>query len=125
MADEEDEYGGEIAASDLVLIAYGRDEDDRAAFLDRCEVALEEMGISYSREDDNIIHADLVSDALSQLDDLAGWVGDPELGVNIQAGVIDDAGEFIPISHAFETWEELLNDVEEHIDDYLEKYGAE
>lgn len=122
--DDEDDEGGEVAASDLVLTAFGRDEDAREAFLDRLEDALDSMGASYERDDvAGSITTPLDGDALSMLDDIAGWTGDPEPGSLVHAGVIDDDGDFIPISQAWETWEELLDDVEENIEEYLNQYG--
>ncbi len=104
------------AASDVVIIAYGRDDDERAEYIDRIQGVMEEMGaVRIDREDDNQISCKLTDDVLTMLDEIAGWAGDPSGGTLVQAGVIDDNGDFIPISHAWETWEELLDDVEEQV----------
>lgn len=124
MARDEDEDEGSdegYAASHLVIMAYG---DDREYVIEQCAEAFREQGIAHEVIDDGSVHATLRADALSMLDDLAGYVGDPVDGTLIQAGLIMDDGELIPISQAWESWQEMLDDVEDHLEEYLERYAG-
>lgn len=120
--DEDESEAPEVAAGDIEIVVYGRDEGDRREYLDRLESALEEMGYRPER-DEHTITWDLDTDMLSALDDLSGWMVDPPAGVHIQAGVIDHEGDFIPISQAWQSWSEILEDVEDNGEEYLAAYG--